>query len=158
MQIVVHVGGTAFNNRALLQITDQLHRTIKATDNQLALISSMFDSERHQESLIRKSDCMDQVNEVFVIITTLKKAILITSCKIDTKLEMLDDPFVMCLCNGTLSDWKSTVVRLINNQETNPIGQLILNQLGKLGYSGIFHEYARTKDDKGHLMLEYRDD
>ena len=155
MQIVLHVGSNVFNLATFVKVLDKLGNRIINHKTQLAMLSSIWDSESTEENLIRNSNHTHQIFLSFIIVSKMSTLISMSTDGLSSSTISIRDNEDVVLCTASLSIWKNIILNLLGSDNTNELGEMILTNLENLGYGGIFHTYKRRRVN-GNLKLEYK--
>lgn len=153
MQLVAVVGETQHNFGLLFDWFDRCGKTTKTYSNDFAKLSAYWNDAQSQERTIRESPCFNLHSVSMLILTTKNRMLKVLSCNINKlTFDTQDQDVVGCLVHGTLDEWRDVVIRLLAFKDTNLLGQCILAELDKLGYSGLFCDYTRKKEGEQLLL------
>lgn len=120
----------------------------------LAKLTSVWRPDHTEENAIRYSGLLDHVILSFLIATTSRKMINIVQYVKVEQIDTDEESIVIGICTGTLADWRDLVFKCLKGtQYLNDLGQVLLNELDQLGYSGLFANYNRKIEGK-QLRLE----
>lgn len=156
MQLVLPVGGNTLKFDVLNNALSNIGKRVVNHQNELAKLASIWEPNKDQESLIRGSGMVaDHIYLSFLVVCPLKSMMLLSSLVKAIMIES-EESHYFCLCTASLSRWQRAVVHLLKEKHANKLGQLLLAELDKQGYSGLFHNFSRTKQDNQLLLLEYK--
>lgn len=155
MQVVLHVGGNVFNQTTLMKVLDKLGNRLINHKTQLGVLSSIWDADSTEENLIRNSNHGHQIFLSFIVVSKIKHLLNMSIDGLSASTISIRDDEAVILCTASLVTWKNIVLKLLGSGDTNELGEMILQSLENLGYSGIFHTYNRRRVGN-NLKLEYK--
>jgi len=156
MQIVLPIGRSHFDFKSLSEILSNLDLKMKNHDNDLAKITSIWYKDTEENTIRNAQRIVGHFSLSFIVGTSCENLFnLAPYMTCTTSLERTQHNSVVAVCTASLNGWREIVVNCLSSTGTmNQLGQELLKELERQGYSGIFSSYKRKKE-KDCLLLTY---
>lgn len=154
--IVIPVGQTVYDFHTISKVLEKLSIKMRNHKTQLGKLTSIWLSE-DEESCIRNSNNRHHIHQSFIIGVKCKIMLILAGNSISVSTIDIDDEsnLTVAFCTASVATWQTTIIKLINHKTTNELGTILLGEFDKLGYSGVFSQYKRSRENN-QMRLEYR--